>query len=221
VNRVIFFNKKETMNPFFYGMLVAVTMACSVGPGLILYFQAAVNRGFVSGLAVLAGLWASDLTIITVSWFGVMELLKNMHNQQIAAVVGATVLVGFGLMQWIKNPAVVPQSKAEETAAVRPKKLKGFLSGFFINSCNPFIYAFWTTIVGIAGVNFGMRTRSFFAFFIGLVSCAMLFDATKCFIFSKIKVRFNSIVLKWVNRVVGSALILAAAGILYKSFFFK
>ena len=209
------------MNPFFYGMLVAVTMACSVGPGLMLYFQAAVNRGFVSGLAVLAGLWASDLSIITVSWFGVMELLKNMHNQQIAAVVGATVLVGFGLMQWIKSPAVGPQSTAEETAAVRPKKLKGFLSGFFINSCNPFIYAFWTTIVGIAGVNFGMRTGSFFAFFIGLVSCAMLFDTTKCFIFSKITFRFNSIMLKWINRIVGSALILAAGVMIYKSFYLK
>ena len=209
------------MNPFFYGMLVAVTMACSVGPGLMLYFQAAVNRGFVSGLAVLAGLWASDLAIITVSWFGVMQILKNVHNQRIAAVVGATVLVGFGLLQWIKSPAVVPQSTVAEPTVVRPKKLKGFLSGFFINSCNPFIYAFWTTVVGIAGVNFGMRTRSFFVFFIGLVSCAMLFDTTKCFIFSKITFRFDSIVLKWINRVVGSALVLAAAVMIYKSFFLK
>lgn len=202
-------------------MLVAVTMACSVGPGLMLYFQAAVNRGFVSGLAVLAGLWASDLSIITVSWFGVMELLKNMHNQRIAAVVGATVLVGFGLLQWIKSPAVVPQSTVVSPAAVRPRVLKGFFSGFFINSFNPFIYAFWTTVVGIAGVNFGMRTGSFFVFFIGLVSCAMLFDATKCFIFSKITFRFNSAVLNWINRVVGSALILAAGVMIYKSFFLK
>jgi hypothetical protein len=49
----------------------------------------------------------------------------------------------------------------------------------------------------------------------------MLFDATKCFIFSKITFRFNSAVLNWINRVVGSALILAAGVMIYKSFFLK
>jgi threonine/homoserine/homoserine lactone efflux protein len=207
------------MNPFFYGMLVAGTMTCSVGPGLMLYLQASVSRGFVSGLAVLSGLWTSDLAIITVSWFGIMQILKTVHNQRIAALVSAIVLVGFGFLQWIKSPGVDSQSTPGGPAAVQPKLLKGFLSGFLINSCNPFVFAFWTTVVGIAGVNFGMRTQSFFVFFIGLVSCAIVFDTTKCFIFSRITFYFNSTVLLWINRVVGSALILAAAVIVYKSFF--
>ena len=207
------------MNPFFYGMLVAGTMTCSVGPGLMLYFQASVSRGFVAGLAVLSGLWTSDLAIITVSWFGVMQILKTVHNQHIAALVSAIVLVGFGFLQWIISPGVDSQPTPGVPATVQPKLLKGFLSGFLINSCNPFVFAFWTTVVGIAGVNFGMRTQPFFTFFIGLVSCAIVFDTTKCFIFSRITFHFNSAVLLWINRVVGSALILAAIVIVYKSFF--
>jgi threonine/homoserine/homoserine lactone efflux protein len=207
------------MNPFFCGMLVAVSMTCSVGPGLMLYFQATVSRGFVSGLSVLAGLWASDLGIITVSYFGLLQVLKTVHNQRIAAIISSTILIGFGLLQWIKKPAIISRTAPSGPTDPQPKLLKGFLSGFLINSCNPVVFAFWMTLIGIAGINFGMRTRSFFAFFIGLVSCAMIFDSTKCFIFSRITLHLNSTVLPWINRVLGIALMLAAAAILYKSFF--
>lgn len=200
-------------------MLVAVTMTCSVGPGLMLYFQASVCRGFVAGLAVLSGLWISDLSIITVSYFGIFQILKTVHNQPIAAIVSSSILAGFGLAQWTKKPNAAFLSTRSGSGAIQFNLLKGFFSGFLVNSCNPFVYAFWMTLLGIAGVNFGMRTRSFFFFFIGLVSCAMFFDTTKCFIFSKLTFHFNSTVLPWINRVVGSALILAAAVIVYKSFF--
>lgn len=206
------------MSPFFAGLLVALTMALSVGPGLMLYFHASVRRGFVAGLAVLAGLWISDFGFITICYLGTAQLLNTVHNQHIAAIVCASILLIFGLMQWTKNPIAASRPTSNDIVGKRTRLLTDVLSGFLINTSNPFVFIFWMTVVGIAGVNFGVRTQSFYTFFIGLVSSAMFLDTTKCFVFSKITVHFNSTALKWINRVVGGLLLLAAAVILYKAY---
>ncbi len=206
------------MSHFFAGMLVALSMTLSVGPGLMLYFQASMSRGFTAGLAVLSGLWISDLGFIAISFLGISQLFSTARIQHIAALMCAAILVVFGLIQWIKRPASSIQQTPADTTRKKQRLVKGFLSGFLLNSSNPFALVFWMTLVGIAGVHFGMRTQSFYAFFTGLISCAMIFDTTKCFVFSKITVRINYGVLTWINRIAGSAIMVSAILIVCKSF---
>ncbi len=206
------------MNPFFAGSLVALTMTLSVGPGLLLYFQACVRSGFVAGMAVLLGLWVSDTAIISITVLGCTQFLTKVNNQRWASVVCAVILFVFGLTQWIRKPAVTVPMNGIGTMEQQPKLFRGFISGFLINSSNPFVYVFWMTVVGIAGVNFCMRTQPFFIFFIGLFSCALTFDTTKCFIFSRVKVYFKPALIVIVNRIAGTALIVAAIVVVSKAF---
>lgn len=208
------------MNPILAGMLVALTMTVSVGPGLVMYFQATVNRGFAAGLSVLSGLWISDFGFITISLLGISRLLNTVHNQHIAAIACSTALVVFGLTQWIKKPAALAGSGPHRGLGQKTSLATGFLSGFMINSSNPFVFVFWMTLVSLAGVNFGVRTQSFYAFFIGLIACGLIFDISKCFIFSKITVYFNPIVLTRINRIAGSVVMAGAIAIICKSFVF-
>jgi threonine/homoserine/homoserine lactone efflux protein len=209
--------KALVVNPIVVGVLTALTMTLGVGPGLLLYFQASVSRGFFSGLAVLSGLWVSDFCFIAIGFFGVAPLLTSISHQRTGAFVCAGILFIFGLVQLAKKPISLNQSASGQERKNK-KVLKGFLAGFLINSSNPFVLVFWMTLMGFAGVNFGVKTLSFYAFFIGLISFALFFDITKCFIFSKISIHLNPSILGWIQRIAGVALILAAVFVLGKTF---
>ena len=79
------------------------------------------------------------------------------------------------------------------------------------------LLAYWVTLVGLTGANFGFRTHSFYLFLSGIFLGEILCDTAKCFLFSRITVHFNTAVLTWTNRVAGSALIIAAVVIVCKS----
>jgi len=203
---------------YFSGMLVALTMTLSVGPGLLLYFQACIRNGFVAGMAVLFGLWVSDISIISITIFGYTQFIATINNQRIVAILCAIILLLFGVVQWIKKPSLALQANLTETSGQKTKLLKGLISGFLINTSNPFVYVFWMTLVGIVSVDFGTRTQPFFIFFTGLFSSACAFDTIKCFTFSKVKIYFKPAQLTWVNRIAGSGLVVAAIVIASKAF---
>jgi threonine/homoserine/homoserine lactone efflux protein len=76
---------------------------------------------------------------------------------------------------------------------------------------NPFVFAFWMTVMGFAAFNFGYRTRSFFVYFMTVVATALVFDIIKSCVFSRVTITVKTPVMAWINRGMGVAL--AAAGI--------
>jgi threonine/homoserine/homoserine lactone efflux protein len=206
------------MNPFLAGMLVALPMTLGVGPSLLLYLQATMQRGFYAGLSVLSGIWLSDIGFVFVNYLGISHFFSCAPNQRIAAGVSASVMLIFGSLQWVRKPAPVGCSAVSAPAPrERSKATRDFFSGLIINSSNPMLLAYWVTLVGLTGANFGFRTHSFYLFLSGIFLGEILCDTAKCFLFSRITVHFNTAVLTWTNRVAGSALIIAAVVIVCKS----
>lgn len=211
--RCIFFS----MFPFIKGVLLALTMAFGIGPGLILYFKASVKNGFWAGYAVILGLYLSDFIFITISYFGVSQLILTVEHQHFAGVVGGFLLMIFGLVMVLKKPTDIKEPSGTYTPRTRNIVLGGFLSGFFINSMNVFVLLSWMTIIGVAGIHFGVHTRPFFHFFIGLFGAIIFLDLTKCLLFSRINKVFDTRVLGVINRCAGGALVAVALVLIGKS----
>jgi threonine/homoserine/homoserine lactone efflux protein len=95
------------MNPLLAGLLVALLMTLGIGPSLLLYFQATIQRGFIAGLAVLSGIWVSDIGFVFVNYLGISQIFNTVPHQRIAAVISASVLLALGSMQWMRKPAPV------------------------------------------------------------------------------------------------------------------
>jgi L-lysine exporter family protein LysE/ArgO len=206
------------VNPLLAGLLVALLMTLGIGPSLLLYFQATIQRGFIAGLAVLSGIWVSDIGFVFVNYLGISQIFNTVPHQRIAATISASVLLVLGSMQWIRKPAPVGCPNFPPPEAPRLQHSRGFLSGFIVNSSNPLLLAYWMTLIGMTGANFGFRTDSFYSFLAGIFLGEVLCDTAKCFAFSRIRVRVNPLLAAWINRIAGSAMMVAAIAIVCKSF---
>jgi threonine/homoserine/homoserine lactone efflux protein len=197
------------MMAFLAGMLVSLSLAVSVGPGLALQFQACVQRGFTAGMAVVSARYLSDIALLCMSYVGILQVITSSRNQFYCGIAGSIACIAFGLTFILKkgnftfSPVDLPTYKSP----------KSFFSYFFaslaINTMNPFVALFWIGLVALANGNFGIHAPNFFYFFSGLLSTALMFDITKCILFSQIKLRLKPRYFRWINRLTGYALILA------------
>jgi threonine/homoserine/homoserine lactone efflux protein len=204
------------MLAFFAGIVVSLSLIVSIGPGLALQFQASVQRGFWGGIMVVVARYISDVTLLTLSYIGILQVLASPRNQVIGSIVGGIACFSFGLIFLLKkanytfSPVELPTYKGP----------KSFFSYFFasivINTMNPFVALYWMGLVAIAGANFGVRSSSVLYFFGGLLTSAFGFDVLKCYLFSRIKMRFKPRYFRWVNRFTGILLLLAGLVLLGK-----
>jgi threonine/homoserine/homoserine lactone efflux protein len=205
------------MMAFAKGMLVSLTLALSIGPGLALQFQASVQRGFKAGCAVISGRYLSDLTLLCLSYIGILQVLTNVHNRYIIGIIGGVALVGFGMSFCLKRT----KTSLETSNISTPKKQLSLFSYFFtsltINTMNPFVCVFWIGLVAIAGGTFGIHSISMINFFMGLVFTAIGFDVLKCYLFSKITLAMNASFLGWINRITGITLLAAGIAVILKT----
>ena len=68
------------MFAFFKGLLLAFAIAFGVGPGLILQFDASINRGFFYGAVVVIGQSGGDLALLTLGYLGFIHFLENRSS---------------------------------------------------------------------------------------------------------------------------------------------
>jgi len=204
------------MVAFLAGMLVSLSLALSVGPGLALQFQACVQRGFFGGMAVIFARYLSDVALLCLSYVGVLQVVASSRNQFYGGIAGSIACIGFGLVfllkksNYIFSPVSLPTYKNPESF------FSYFFASLVINTMNPFVVLFWMGLVALASGNFGIHTRSFFFFFSGLIITAMAFDLLKCILFSQIKLRLKPRYFRWVNRFTGIALLVAGISFLGK-----
>ena len=197
------------MLAFASGMLVSLSLALSIGPGLALQFQACVQRGFFGGMAVLVARYISDSVLLCLSYVGILQVIASSRNQFIGGIAGSVACIGFGLIFLLKKANYTFSPVSLPTY----KNPKSFFSYFFaslvINTMNPFVVLFWMGLVALASGNFGIHSPSFFYFFSGLLGTALAFDLLKCSLFSQIKLRLKPRYFRWVNRFTGIALLVA------------
>jgi threonine/homoserine/homoserine lactone efflux protein len=204
------------MVAFFAGMVVSLSLALSVGPGVALQFQASVQRGFFAGMTVVAARFISDIALLVLSYIGVLQVIASARNQMIGGIAGGAACLAFGLVFLFKksnytfSPVELPTYKGPKSV------FSYFFASLLVNTMNPFVALYWMGLVALAGTNFGVRSGPFFLFFSGLLTSAFGFDVLKCYLFSRIQMRFKPRYFRWLNRFTGAILLVAGLALLGK-----
>lgn len=201
------------------GIILGLTLALLVGPGFISLVQTSISRGVYSGIQFAIGIALSDLLLIGLSYFGLLQLFGS-HRQHLAlGIIGGGILIVFGVINYQRKYSI-PSHVHLKIPPSGGRFFKDLSKGFFLNITNPFLLIFWVGITGIASAKYGLPSPEIIVFFGATLAAVFATDVFKVFISQKIR-RFLSIrVLTYINRLVGVLLISFGVFLIIRVLFF-
>ncbi|MEQ8338408.1 MAG: LysE family translocator [Cyclobacteriaceae bacterium] len=200
------------MTPFLNGLLFGLIFVFSLGPAFFSLVQTSVQKGFTRALLLAIGISLSDIVFVILSLMGITSWMESDRFKIILSIVGAIVLISYGIYSWFKKPKIY-SNEGENKQDVN--NVKYIVKGFLLNGFNPFILVFWMGIIGIVSVNFEYNTWQQQVFFSGVLATIFSTDLLKAFIANRLRsiVTPNSIMI--MNRSVGVILILFGLHMFY------
>jgi threonine/homoserine/homoserine lactone efflux protein len=191
----------------FKGILLGFTVAIILGPAFFSLLQTSIYRGFKAGVMLALGILISDFSLISLCYFGFMQIFDNPENQLSIGIVGGVILIVFGIVTFTRKPSLGDRvNNSDESRAKKPKIFTYIGKGFIMNTLNPFLLIFWIGVVSFATSNYGLDYKSLIFFFSGTLGTILLTDIIKCYLAIKVRKFLNLHVITWMNRLVGITL---------------
>lgn len=201
------------------GLVLGLTLAFLVGPGFISLVQTSISRGIYAGIQFATGIALSDLFLIGLSYFGLLQLFGSDRQYLVLGIIGGSVLIIFGIINFQRKYSI-PSPVNLKIPATGGRFFKHLSKGFFLNITNPFLLIFWVSVSGIASAKYGIPSAEINVFFIATLAAIFGTDILKVFVSQKIRQYLSIRILTLINRVVGVILILFGAILIIRVLFF-
>jgi threonine/homoserine/homoserine lactone efflux protein len=194
------------------GLLFGLILSFMVGPVFFALIQTSIEYGFKAGLFMAFGVAMSDSMYIAISYSGLSQISENIQLKFFLGLVGALIMVGFGL-NYIFRP--IPKKGLKRYEMNSNSHLRKILKGFMLNSLNPFILLFWLGVAGLVTVemHFNFDQASFF--YVGVIAMVLTMDITKSFLATRLRTFVTPHFMNIINRIVGIVLILFGIRLFY------
>ena len=190
------------MTTYFSGLIYGLVSIFFLGSGFFALFQTALGHGFTRAMAVSIGIIMTDAILIAAIMVGFSSFMENEEVKFWLGIMGATVLIAFGISSWVGRRSIKESKVVEETSL-----LKFWLKGVVLNGFNPLIIIFWIGAVGTTGA-FGYSLNAQAWFFGGFLTTILCLDGLKVLMITRLTKYFNPKSLTRINRVVGTAFII-------------
>lgn len=181
------------------GILLGFSIAAPVGPIGVLCIRRTLAKGFYSGLVSGFGAATADALYGTVAALGLSVVATFLLEQQfILRLGGGLFLLYLALTSFRSNPS--------PTAALgRDNGLRSaYVSTLLLTVANPMtILSFSAIFVGVGMENYGMLLGSPVLLVIGVFIGSMSWWLFLCAMVNRLRQRFDSNRLKWINRLSG------------------
>lgn len=202
------------------GIYLGLTLALLLGPIFIVLLQTSIEHGWRAGLLSAAGIWISDLMIVSITLIFVKRIKHFVENPQFIfwmGLIGGAVLIGVGTMTAIKKSTMQLDSDIERKKTHWSRHL---LSGFLVNTINPFTFIFWLTTITSYVATHRLSNWESYIFAIAILSMIVTTDTVKVVAAKYIRPHINDRSLTLINKIAGSALIIFGFVLLFRSVYF-
>lgn len=200
------------------GIILGAVLSVLIGPVFFMLIHVSIKEGFRSAMALDVGIILSDAFCILISWFGMAALLENERNSLIFTIIGAIVLVIFGLLKF-KNPKTSPEDMEVALEKIEIKRsnplLLGF-QGFMYNLANPSTLIFWLTTVGAAVTVYAGKKNLIITQFSATLIVVFGIDIAKAWFAKKTRKFVTPQKLLIANKIMGVIFILFGIALVIK-----
>ena len=147
------------MNAVLKGLAISLLLIFSVGPIVFTIIKQSVVNGRTGGFSFVAGVWLSDLLIVLLSNIFSEMVTNFLHFKKAIGLTGSIFLVAMGLFYLFFKKIKL---RSVEESAIRVSAsthVRLAISGFFINTLNPAVIAFWLTTATTLAIANSIRER--------------------------------------------------------------
>ncbi len=199
------------------GLGLGFALCISIGPSFFALIKTSIDNGYRSGVALAIGIFISDLLCVALAYLGASQLFMNPQNKIYIGIIGGTILVVFGVFYFFQsNPAAATDKKIE----IKKVNLWWMmLKGFILNTFNPAVIMLWVAWVGLISSNEEFKQIHLIIFFATSLLVVLFTDILKSVAANKIRRYLTPFILKWLNRLVGTILIIVGLNLIYKVFY--
>ena len=191
------------INEYVNAVLLGFGLAFMVGPVFFTLIETSITKGFRAAITFDIGVVLADIMFITISYFGSIKILQKIEDDPRIFMVGGMVLVSYGLYTifYQKTKKIVTD---KELVVVESYNYIGlFFKGFFLNTINFGVLAFWLAIVIAVSSNFQMNSGRFFNYFTIVILTFLLTDVVKIMAAKQLKAKLTPVVLRKIRHALG------------------
>jgi threonine/homoserine/homoserine lactone efflux protein len=200
------------------GISAGLIMTFMTGPAFFALIRTSIQKGFLSGALFALGVFMADTFFVATTFLGASLITLAENNQKYIAVFGGLFIIIIGYRYLTKK---VEEEKEEEIAVSSKLKNTGyFFKGLLMNLLNPGMLFYWIGLVSYLGTNVEYTSDDIKLFIFCSMITVLSTDLAKAYFASKVRHLFSKKVVQWMNRVVGTALIVFALVMIVKVFFF-
>ncbi len=199
------------------GLALGFLLAISVGPVIFSIIKQSVNHGQKGGLSFALGVASSDVTLVLVSNVFTEFFNRLLRFEKTIGVGGSLLLIGIGIyFLFFKKVKLAEDGFAPHVDLRLGDYARIFLAGYFMNTLNPGVIAFWFTWA-TAFVVLPVPQR--IVLFGTCLAVVFLADLLKVFLANKLRTRLTVNLIHRINQLSGLILIVFGvvliAGILF------
>lgn len=197
------------LQSFFEGLLLGLPIVLVSFTTMFAILQTSVNKGFYSGMQLAIGISLSDILLMSLCYFGLIQYIQDRTFQIIIGFVGTAFILFYGIYTLRKKEVNPPQTSKEIKLKINWMGVFSEIGkGFALNIMNPLLWIMWITIIssGTAG-----KTKMEAIFLIiGIAVIIFSADILKSFFANRLTNFLSPKVLFIINKIAGVVLIICA-----------
>jgi threonine/homoserine/homoserine lactone efflux protein len=200
------------LEPLLKGIILGLLLGVSVGPVIFSILKQSLNNGHHGGYAFIAGVSASDISLVLICNMFTRLFAAAMEHEIIIGVAGSSLLIALGVYNFFFRKVQTAENGMLTVNTLRKRDLAGiFFSGYFMNLLNPGAMLFWFAATATITANSKLMDHPEQYRLVVLLT-ALLFnlaaDIIKVLLANKIRLKLTPHNIHVINRISGCILIL-------------
>jgi threonine/homoserine/homoserine lactone efflux protein len=191
------------ISEYLNAILLGFGLAFMVGPVFFVLLETSVVKGFRAALVFDTGVLLSDTLFIFTAYYGSKTLLVKLKDDPRLFLIGGIILIFYGLYTVFYKRTKKTVTDKDLVVVENNNYLGLFLKGFFLNSINIGVLAFWLAIVIAISSGLQMNESKIFNYFAIVIITFFLTDLVKITVAKQLKKRLTPVVLRKIRQTIG------------------